>query len=588
MAGSTARLLSTLSWLVLATAGAGAAPAPATPPPVPAVGTFSADVPTVDAAGSNVSAADLKAILSGDIAGHLDQLAHLNATHIRVPIITLHFKSTEPGSAPIDVVYKDLDLEAVSDGVAKSVTLGLGESTQPDGTHFEFGKSSMQAFNLGGLLAFYGLVSGSTDQPLATMYKSFDAEGMTFSGKDFRCDIGPISTGEFKARPLKMPFGELMTLVSSPQFQPGGQPSPEAVGKLVSFYIDFFDAFETAPAQVKSLDCSGTDTDGKAVAVGMGPFSIGGFTNRRYPAIEVKNVKILAADGKVTLGDFIFKSFDLSGPFKLLQSQAGNLTEAWFTANARKLIPAFEGLSLANLNVDVPDDQNPGERVKANVGDFDLSLANYLEGVPTSITAASHHIAVDVPPAVEGGTDQFDGLRQMGIDKLDLGFDLGLHRDATAKSIVIDKLALSGDKMGSVTLSGTLGNADDALFSGDTESAMAAAMAVTLKAAKVGVVDAGLADLILKRVGSEQGMDLATARSQLSGMAQGIVLVGLGGTPAAKALGDAVGKFIAGGKSLTVTVTANAVGGLTAADFAAAQSDPKTLDDKVMIDAAAE
>ncbi len=102
---------------------------------------------------------------------------------------------------------------------------------------------------------------------------------------------------------------------------------------------------------MQSLDCVGKDEKGKALAVSVGPMTIGGFGGRRYPAIEVKNLKIAGSDGEVSLDDFLFKSFDLSGPFKVLEGAAGNLTEAWFTTHARQLIPAFEGVSLSNLKV---------------------------------------------------------------------------------------------------------------------------------------------------------------------------------------------------------------------------------------------
>ena len=48
----------------------------------------------------------------------------------------------------------------------------------------------------------------------------------------------------------------------------------------------------------------------------------------------------------------------------------------------------------------------------------------------------------------------------------------------------------------------------------------------------------------------------------------------LGGTADAQKLSQAVGKFINGGKSISVTATAKDAAGLSMADFAAAQTNP--------------
>ena len=83
-------------------------------------------------------------------------------------------------------------------------------------------------------------------------------------------------------------------------------------------------------------------------------------------------------------------------------------------------------------------------------------------------------------------------------------------------------------------------------------------------------------------------IDIATARASMGAMAQAVVLAGLGATPEGKTLSDAVGKFIGGAKSISVTATAKDPAGLSAADLAAAQTDPTTLSGKVTVDASAQ
>lgn len=551
---------------------------------------FTVSIPSIDAKDSSVDADTLKAIFSGNIADHADELAKLSATSIQVPEIDVTYKAPDAGGGTIAYAIKDIDFESIKDGVAQSASIGSTEATGGQGIDFKYGKMSTGVFDIGGLLAFYGLVPGSADQPLKPLYQNLDMTGATLAGPDFKCDMGEATMAEFKARPTKTSFTDMFALVSSPDFQKGNKPTPVEIGKLLGFYVDFFNAFETSPMELKSLNCSGKGETGGPVTFSMGPLTIGGFANSHYPAIEVKNLNIDAGDsGKVSLGTVTMKTIDLTAPLKLLASASGDLTEDWFTANVRKLIPAFDGFSFSDLKMDVPDTENPGQRVKATVADFDLSLKDYFEGIPTTIGTTSHHIVFDIPPAAAGGQeDSMAPLRQMGIDKFDLGFDLGIHRDATAKTIIIDKLAMDGANLGSVNLSGTMGNVDDTVFTGDQDTSLAAAMAMTVKTLKLDVTDGGMGDIVLKQAGSQNGMDLATARASMGAMAQAVVLAGLGATPEGKTLSDAVGKFIGGAKSISVTATAKDPAGLSAADLAAAQTDPTTLSGKVTVDASAQ
>ena len=261
--------------------------------------------------------------------------------------------------------------------------------------------------------------------------------------------------------------------------------------------------------------------------------------------------------------------------------------KTWFTDNARKLIPAFEGFAFNNLKLDAPDSDNPGQRIKATVADYDLSLGDYFAGIPTKISTTGNHIVFHVPPASTGEDDSMKTLRDLGLATLDLGFDFAIHRDAAAKTIVIDKAESHGEKLGSFNFASTIGNADDSLFTADQNTILPAAMALTVKSAKVEAVDAGLADLIFQSVAKEQNTNAGAVRATLSGVVQGMVLGVLGDTPSGKAVGDAVAKFLAGAKSISISAISNDPGGLTAVDLATAQANPAALTSKVTIEATA-
>ena len=564
-------------------------PAPAEPTPPASPGPkIAVIIPTVEAVGSSIDNQTLRAIFSGDLASHADELATLRAGSISIPELTVTYDV--PGSdgktATGRAVYRDIKVSNVTAGVAQSVSLGGIDVTTSDGGSAKFGKLSTGVFDIGALLRLYGLAPGSPVGDPKTIYENLAFEGGTVTTPKLSCTIGPMSVASFKARPLKVSFAELMAAAETAQAE-GQNPSPETIAKFVGFYTDLPDAFEASPVRLSGFDCSGTDeTTGKPVAFSLGTVTIGAFAHGIYPAINADNLKVtVGKDGQIGVGSFLVKSFDFSGPLAALKGAGSAVDAAWFEDHYRELIPAFEGWSLSDLKVDMPDDQNPGERIRASAAAFDLSLKNYRNGVPTDISTSASHIAVVLPGKTSD--ESIQKLLDMGIDKIDIGYELALNWDQPSQQIKLGKLSVTGADMGSIAVAAVIGKATEDLFSNDTNVALAAAMGLTVKSVNIDVKDAGLADLLLRRAAAEQGKNIAEFRTALSGVAQGTILMMLGGSPDAAKLSSAVGAFIGGAKSLTIAIAAKDPAGLSTDDLQALQADPTALAGKVTIDATA-
>lgn len=558
---------------------------------------FSIDVqiPSVTTVNSSMSDQELTRVFGGDFAGEADKLAALSAVSIRVPEIKVNMTVPPRGEEPGGTVvyeYKNLDIEGVSNGVAKSATVGMvkgsvtGNGKDHHTVNFELGQISADDLDIGGLLGFYGYGPDASGTTMKRLYQNLKLEGGVFTGPDGHCAFGTLTSASFSARPLTMSFGDLMQLISSADMQQD-KPSPEALTRIVMFYADFFSAVQSSPVTLADLDCSGTDENGEPVAVKAGPVTIDGFGNNRYPAVTAQNLSVASGKAQVSLASVTIKGVDLSAPIALVQSAPKPLTEDWFSANARKLMPAFAGFALSDVKIDATDPDS-GAPIKAGVGDFDLTLGDYTDGVPMRISSAAHHVVFDVPPAAADKSGDYAQLRQLGITHLDLGYDLALHHDAASQSLVLDKLGVEGADLGSAVIAAALGNVDGVLFAKDPDSATAAAMEMTFKSASLDLTDAGLGDIVFKLIGEEQNMDAAAARTSIANMAQGVVLAGLASNPDARALGEAIGNFLsAAGKSLNVTVSAKDPQGIAMSTIAAAGDNPQTLGSAVTISATA-
>jgi len=539
--------------------------------------TTNLSIPTITAVDSSMDETALRDALSGGFMKHVDEIAKLSATSISIPEITLNMTVTG-GDTPVTstMTYQDIVLSNIKNGVAESASVGSAETTSATGS-FKFGKMSTSTLDFGGILAFYSLVpNGSPDQSMKTLYKDFSFEGGTLTGPKANCTFGKVSAAEFDARPLKVSFATMMEASQKMEAAKGGTPPAEAVATFVTFMTDIFQAFKSTPVNLDGLNCSGTGDDGKPFELKIGGITMDGYAPGIYPAISVKDLSISSGPDGISVAAATFKATDLSAPIKTVESEAQNLNKDWFDKNYRKLIPAFGGFSLSGVVMDIPDSEKPGQRIKANIADFDLTLSDYLNGIPTKISTRAS--GVEVPLPAESSDDNVKMLLALGITKVNLGYELTAGWDKASQTIKVDKVSVSGADLGSFALAAVIGNAAEQLFDVDPAVEQAAAMGVTVKSITLNAADAGLGDKLVPMLAAQQGADPATFRTQMAGVAEGAALQMLGSTDAARQLGTAVGDFISGkAKSLMISIVPKDPNGISVPQLMQASNDPTAL-----------
>jgi hypothetical protein len=530
--------------------------------------TTSLSIPTITAVDSSMDEAALRDALSGGFMNHVSELASLSATSITIPEITFSVTMTSGAAAPVTNVasYKSVVLNNVRNGVAESASVEATTSTSPDGT-VSLGRLSASALDIGGLLALYSLVpAGGPEQPMKVLYKDFSFEGGSFSGPRAECTLGKITAAEFSARPLKVSFAELMAASQTLQAATGSPP-PEALATVVGFFTDIFQAFKSEPITMDGLNCTGKSETGEPFELAIGGVTIDGYLPGTYPALSVNDVKV--GDGgknSVTLDTATLKSIDLSGPIAALEAAGTKLNEAWFEANARALIPAFAGFSLAGLKADIDNPDKPGERLAASIGSFDLTLSNYVNGIPSSVATSATGIEVPLPSDPTDETSAM--LKAMGIAGVNLGYAVDAAWDKAAQAINVNEVSISGVDLGSATIGATIGGASEQLFSLNPQLAIMASASLTLKTATLELSDAGFSDLVLAAAAKQQNLTPAAFRAQMGAGLEGLAIQILGSTDSARALGAAMSDFVSGSKkTLSITITAKNPAGVPLMQF---------------------
>jgi hypothetical protein len=179
-------------------------------------------------------------------------------------------------------------------------------------------------------------------------------------------------------------------------------------------------------------------------------------------------------------------------------------------------------------------------------------------------------------------------LLAAGIHELDLGYRVSLDWNEGSQAIEVSSLSLHSKDLLGLSIAGVLGNATRDLFDANPQIMQAAVMALTAKELEISLDDDGLGGILYSQIGAQQGINEQAVRTMLSVAAQAMVIQSLGTTEQAQQLGAALIRFIGGGTSLSLTLTAVSPAGITAPELMQAQTDPTSLIGKVEIEAHAE
>ena len=555
---------------------------------------ISVSIPTIDAVDSSIDEAALREVFSGNIADHAMELAALDATSITIPEIRLHIgmQSPETGEAmEEEIVYHDIVISDVSGGVAEKVSVGGADISIGPDIALTLNEMSAANFDIGGMLGFYGVVPGAAGGEIKTIYTDLLLEGGNFTSPEVDCDFGAVSTAEFKARPTRFSYLDIVSVVTR-MGDDDTPPLPEDIATIVDFYADLLTAFESSPTRFDGFKCDATDSAGTPTTVSLGTVTIGAFSGGRYPditatdfAFDAQNAEASSND-RFTFASFILKGFDLTPIIATLQQAEGHIDEAWLEANGRSLVPPFEGASLSGFDMDVAQPETPEERLQVSVEAFDLSLSHYVNGIPADVTSTGTHVVSPLPPEIAGVPVK--ALIGAGIDKLDLRFALDFAWDEATRTYAVNTLSVGGEQLGDIALSAMLGNAVAALFAVDPTEQQQAAMAVTLKTFNLDIRDEGMADIMWQAAAAMEGTDVAAFKESISGVAQGLLLATLGGSPQVMQLSNSIAAFIDGASHFSLTLTSKDPEGIGAVEAMALQSTPAVLTEKMNIEASAE
>ena len=543
---------------------------------------FSVDIPTIIADGSSMDEAALRELFTGGFKDQAGKLATLNANSITIPTVTYSFSNAQGAG---EIILHDISLDNVASGVAATAGVGSIEVKSKDGG-FTSGAMTATALDFGALLGYYGLTAPVEGSDFRVAYTGLKFDGGTLTFPQGSCTVGTIVSGQVEMKQTSVSFLQYMEATQPPA--EGTPPSPEQMQIIFDYIAESIVSQRGGGATISGFDCAGTAPDGTPFSFKMGKMSAGDMQPGVYPAYTIEDISFSGGPaGSGSLKTFVFKPIDFTGAVAVYQAAPRPVGPEWFEANARRLIPAWDGLAFSGLDFDLANPDASNARVIGGIGEFDLTLGHYVNGIPADISSFAKNVKYTIP------TNTMDPQQQMmlalGMSELDLGYNIKLGWDEASKTVRVDDVSVNGANLGSIAVASTIGNALPQLFDVNPEIEEAAAMSLTLQNLNLNLLDAGLGDIIVTVLAGQQGIDPAQMRTALAGQAAGSVLQIFGATPEAQGLSDAIGAFVGGqAKSLAISLVSKDPAGLPLPLLMQGSQDPNVLVNEVTVTGKAE
>ncbi len=544
------------------------------------VGPTTYTVPTAEIRGSSLSRDELASLI--DPASNVplaDRITRLAASEIIIPEMRAE---TTVAAGRQAATYRDIRLANVGSGRIANASAASGsfEGSGPDGpTRGTFARTEMSDVDFGLMTAILNGGSETARSEFRRIYGSISIEGMATEGpKGARTRIARLAGRDFKAKPMAQ--GWLAALGSLPAETDLNKASPADRSRVVTALADMLDSFEVGSLEATGIeftDKGGKDATGRISRIGYSGTPAGS-------EFRIEGLDVGGEDGRVRIANFSIGGIAL-GP--MLQAGRELAGKPELTASdMRRLVPIIASVRLSGIEVDTKGDPKTGEApMQVSLGVVELLADKPVESIPTDLRLNVRNLSVPIAAAAKDDTaKQLVGL---GYDRIDASMTANFGWNEPGQELVIRELSAQGTGMGSVGVRGVIGNVTRDVFNPDQALAAVAWMGATARSLDIVVQNNGLFERLLTRQAADKKRSPDDLRREYGMTAAVGIPVMLGNSAGAKALGQAVARFVAKPGRLTIEARTLDSAGLGVADFAGAP-DPMALLDKVEIKATAD
>ncbi len=566
-------------------------------------GIYKIIVPKVEFSGTNLTKKELLAILDGKSKEPAKQsLAKLNFAEAVIPELILETRIANRADRQI---YKNVKLSNVvagkialisADGASfDSKTTVKSEKKGAGSFKGTYDAMSIDNLDLVTIAQVFNEKSLDDNAPMQTIYTGYTLAGLRFDmttpDGQILMSAGKMSAGAFTARAGKygfMEFAELMR--DNPDIDDMDQ---EDKVKFYSSLLQIFSNFDIGPWQMDKLAINIDFKDKKSLEKKNIDFKIASLKFGQPDLnFHMDGLDISVPEKKISvkLASYDVKGYSLKPTLDAAKAfvAAGKFEPEDIAAiDYREFIPILGGSELNKLELQAPDIKGDyGSDIKMGIGQIKTSLSNQIRGIPTALSYKISNLTIDTPVSSPNEGIQF--MRDNGIEKLDFSAAIEAKWVEERKEFAISDISISAEKLGSLKLSGAIGNMPKELFSGTIGSAQLLALALTAKAAELKIENKGLLELALKGAAKDKNKTPEDLKKDLITIIKQELEKHFGNNEKSMAVMTGIETFLNNGKSLTISVKPKAdpersLDGIGAMDIFLAK-EPKDILDKLDVD----
>ncbi len=572
-------------------------------------GLVTLSAPKLEVKGSPLEREAFRSLLdikSGETA--LARIDRLSAAEIRVPELVVEIAQ---GQQKQVTTYRDVRFSDIRDGqIARGESAGgtlAGQS--PDGAKLSGTLLAMrfEGFDIRQTArVLIDRVPAGQTEPVRPLLRRVEQDGYSIDmGPAGKMSFGRATSRDMAAGVGPEPLGDLLTraMALSEQTAAGGTAKDdpvrrEAEKRMGIALLGFYDRVEIGSGEIRDMVM--TVVEPEAAKPGAKP---GGKPAANPGPVDIKIARIAYGEDAPAKSGFVLEGLQFAGGgakglvdtisysgfsygpvIKALREDLAKSASADAAIDWRRYIPTIGTIRMTGLSVDAPPMAPGGQPVRIGLGVFEVKAGEQLNGIPTSLALTLDKL---VAPITEGaGNPAARDLIAMGIRSLDLNARIDLAWEAARSELAIRQIALGGEGLARLNLSGTLGNVTKDLFSNDIALAQVAALGATARGLTAKLENFGLVEKLIANEARKAGRKPDEMRQQFAMIASlGLASI-LGPSDAAKALTAAVSRFVAQPGTLTLDARARSAGGIGLADVITL-TDPTEILDKIDLKAEA-
>jgi len=570
------------------------------------LGKFVLSIPKLEVKGTPLDRDGFLAIFQSGGESPVSKLGKLTASEINAPTLTME---VNVGPEKQVTTYRDVKLSDIREGRI-GLMVSSGGSIKTEGgangpMNGEFKRNSSEAFDLvQSARIFTDKAAPGETAPMRPIVGRMEIDGYSLDlGEAGKMTAGKATLSGFKARVLSEPMGEFMTRIAalseesekaSRNLNSKEDPaiSEARDRKLLLAFAEVLDAFDFGSGEVRDIAMAlktPPKPGAKAEPVDMRFSRIAfGENTPDKSGFVMEGLQFEGSGAKGVIASLGYSGFSFESVVREVKA-LGNTAVDLKTLDFRRFIPKLGTIKMSGVQMTVPQDgkrgRPAGAPIQIGLGSFELKAGEQVNGIPTDMALTLDKITFPIVDSADNPAAK--DLLAMGYRSIDLSAKLALAWQEASKEFAIRTLSLGGVGMARLDATGVLGNVGKEVFSGDIALAQVALLGATAKNVELKLQNLGLAEKLIENEAKKSKRKVEDVRREYGMMASLGLAAILGPSDGAKALANAIARFVAKPGTLTVKANAKTATGLGLADVITL-GDPTEIFDKIDVQATAE